>query len=414
MNVVKVSLSGGYADLSDMGEDVAAGMLRLAGIHMITPMVCEAIHKTESIRKNKAYISAEKRAINDVVAQTVWKAEFVELYRFLRGKGLNPVVVKGIIIRALYPRDTFRMSADEDLWIDPAETSSYHLAFEEFGLLPVEPETDIWIADELAYIDPDTNMYIELHKSLFPSGSDAYGSLNSFFESVDCKYVTISGEDIRTLSDTDHLLYLILHAFKHFLHSGFGIRQVCDINLYSDYYGDSVDWNVLIQKLKSAHAYEFAIAIFRIGHKYLASKDKHSIPTDDWDQVDEEPMLRDILDSGLYGAASRTRVHSSNMTLQAVASRKRSGSQSFMQLAFRSVFLPLKNMRSRYPYLKKAPFLLPFAWVQRVLHYLPELTGKHKLGDMKNVSSDLASNPAESILIGQERIKLLQKYHIVG
>lgn len=35
------------------------------------------------------------------------------------------------------------------------------------------------------------------------------------------------------MNASDHLFYLICHALKHFYHSGFGIRQVCDILLFA-------------------------------------------------------------------------------------------------------------------------------------------------------------------------------------
>ena len=53
---------------------------------------------------------------------------------------------------------------------------------------------------------------------------------------------------------TDHLLYLILHALKHFLYSGFGIRQVCDIALFSERYRDEIDWSRVKTELQSVSA----------------------------------------------------------------------------------------------------------------------------------------------------------------
>ena len=91
---------------------------------------------------------------------------------------------------------------------------------------------------EVPYGKKGSLIYIELHKSLFPPESDAYGDLNRFFENVytDAIEIKIDNTDIRTMGYTDHLFYLICHAFKHFLHSGFGIRQVCDIILFANAY----------------------------------------------------------------------------------------------------------------------------------------------------------------------------------
>ncbi len=61
-------------------------------------------------------------------------------------------------------------------------------------------------------------IYIELHKSLFPPESEAYGDLNRFFANVseDAIDIRIDGTDIRTMGYTDHLFYLIFHSFQAF------------------------------------------------------------------------------------------------------------------------------------------------------------------------------------------------------
>lgn len=57
-------------------------------------------------------------------------------------------------------------------------------------------------------------------------------------------------------------------------------------------------------------------------------------------------------------------------------------------------------LERRYPYLKKRPYLLPVAWVQRIAHYAGEQSG--------------ADNSASgSIKLGKERIELMKLYGII-
>ena len=66
-----------------------------------------------------------------------------------------------------------------------------------------------------------------------------------------------------------------------------------------------------------------------------------------------------------------------------------------------SVFLPLKSMKGKYRYLENKPDLLPDAWIQRICGYLKET---------KNApSNDLL----DSVRIGNDRVKLLEHYHII-
>ena len=92
---------------------------------------------------------------------------------------------------------------------------------------------------------------VELHKQLFPSGSEVFSDWNRFFEGAFERSVqeNIQDRPVFTLGYTDHLFYLICHAFKHFLHSGFGIRQVCDIIMYANAYGGRADWKTITEIL---------------------------------------------------------------------------------------------------------------------------------------------------------------------
>ena len=92
------------------------------------------------------------------------------------------------------------------------------------------------------------------------------------------------------------------------------------------------------------------------------------------------------------------RVHSGNMTLAAVASEKTGKPRMGV---IRSIFLPLRSMRGRFPYLRKMPFLLPVAWLQRIVQYLTDRRGNAPV------------RPAETLRIGEQRMKLLKQYGII-
>ena len=293
------------------------------------------------------------------------------------------------------------MSGDEDVWVQPEQFFACHEALLAFGMQPAEPEKDIETAYEVAYGKPGSPLYIELHKSLFPPDSEAYGDLNRFFAGAHDRaaVVSVQGAAVSTLNSTDHLFYLICHAFKHFLHSGFGIRQVCDIALFANAYGDGIDWPRLLAQCTEIHAEKFSAALFHIGEKYLGfSPEKACLPPL-WTEiaVDETALLEDLLSGGVYGAADRNRLHSSTITLNAVAAQKQGGKAK--RNVLKTVFPSAKALSGRYPYLKKYPFLLPAAWGDRLLKYRKETAA--------------GNGAAESIRIGSQRIELMKQYGIL-
>ena len=193
----------------------------------------------------------------------------------------------------------------------------------------------------------------------------------------------------------DHFLYLLLHAYKYFIHSGFGIRQVCDIGMWAQKYRERIDWTRLSEQCAAVKIKGFAIAVLGIARHDL--KIEFTIPAD-WEISQEysRPMLCDILNGGIYGSADTNRQHSATMTLNAVKLTKTDTKFSVWQ----SVFPPKAVMQNKYSYVKKYPILLPAAWAQRILIYAK----RNKTGETK---------VAESLAIGKERIELLRFYGIV-
>ena len=380
-------------------------LFHLAEVHNVLPLIYDAVYSCPAARKaeGELFLPFKRRTVQTVMLQTQKTNEFLRLYEKLRDAGIKPCVVKGIICRSIYPNPDHRVSSDEDIWIPKEQFPLGHEVMLSWGMSLSVPEQDIDAAYEVPYGKKGSPIYIELHKSLFPPESAAYGDLNRFFDGIteNPEEVLVQGSKLYTMGHTDHLFYLICHAFKHFLHSGFGLRQVCDIILYANTYGDKIDWERIVDQCRQIRAELFTAALFRIGEKYLCfDGDKACYPAV-WRELelDESVMLEDLLDSGVYGGANMSRKHSSNITLNAVSAQKQG--QKAGNNVLKTVFPPAKSLEGRFPYLKEHPYLLPVAWTSRIIHYQKEL---------QQISGNDA---AESIRIGNQRIELMKQYGII-
>lgn len=398
LEILKSALKNEKAQLDrEISPDEWRQLFQTAGIHNLLPMFYEAVYDTPTLPKDLPWLMAVKnQAMRQVVGQTLRTTEFLELNRKLQDNGITPLVVKGIICRELYPKLDHRPSSDEDLLIPEDRFSHCHQILLNFGMQPGTEEEELSAAYEIPYRKAGSTLYIELHKSLFPPESGAYGSLNRFFEEVHDRPVPerIQGQTVYTLDCSDHLLYLICHAFKHFLHGGFGIRQVCDMVLFARKHENRICWEQLQENCERIRAAKFAEAMFAIGKNHLGVEVK--LPQFWKRDVDEMPMLDDLLDAGIFGGADMDRKHSSTMTLHAVA-RQKQGKDAGGGVA-KSLFPKAASLEGRYPYLKKHPWLLPVAWVSRMVKFAA--TG----------GSDGA---AKTVRIGKERIELLKQYEIL-
>ena len=380
-------------------------LFRLCQHHQILPMIYDTVYACPAFGTcpPETVQMIKTQVIRQVMMQSRKTEEFLQLYKKLLEQNLTPVVVKGLICRALYREPDYRCSGDEDVLIPKEQFKGCSEVFAANGMEMLEPDMNPDEEGEVPFYKVGGMLHIELHKELFSSESEAYGNLNSLFEGVFDRKIQeeIHGVPVYTMCHTDHLLYLILHAFKHFLHSGFGIRQVCDIVIYAEAYGAEIDWAYLLEKCREIHADVFTASLFDIGKKELSFDPEKACYPEIWSsiEVDGSDLLEDLLEGGVFGDSSMSRKHSSNITLHAVAEDKK-GKKAGASL-IQSLFPDRKYMERTYTYLKKYPFLLPAAWASRIRNYLKE-------------SKNMDGNDAmESIEIGNHRVDLMKKYKII-
>lgn len=376
-------------------------LLELAQQHHILPMIYEVYHASGLTGKITPVLSEQLRraTIHTVMGQAVKTVDFLKLSQHLKQEGVQALVVKGIVCRSLYPMPDHRGSGDEDLLCGEAQFSRCHQAMVQFGM---EPEGDCLEGYEISYRKPDSPLYIELHKSLFAPNNDVFKDYNRFFEEAFDRSieVEIRGMPVATLCHTDHILYLIIHAYKHFLHSGFGIRQVCDMALFASTFGDEIDWDYVHRCCHSIRAHKFAAALWRIAEKYLDFSPEEAGLTPVWREisVDEEPLLADMLQAGIYGSADLTRVHTSNITINAVAAQKKG--QKPGGNVIRTIFPKARALENQYPYLRRRKYLLPVAWTSRFVSFAKENVARPE-------------STSQVLRTGSKRVELLKLYDII-
>ena len=389
LHIAKAAVSGGALPTENVDWPA---VFALAGQQKLLPILFEAARKTPAAAENAALFAVTKQqVIGQVLNQTVRSAEFADLYHKLRTAGLHPVVVKGQLCSRLYPLKDHRISADDDLLIPDGEFFACHEQLLANGLTTDTPADELASADEVSYTKNGSPLYIELHRRLFDSSEDAHDDLNHFFTDIN----PVETDGFLAMPPHEHLLYLILHAYKHFVRSGIGLRQFCDIGLWARAYHVEIDWQRLHEQCESVHAATFAAAAFCIAGDYLGIEFDLPAP---WDgSIDVEPLLHDTLCGGVYGSNDLTRLHSSTVTLNAVKASRTGEKSSVLS----TVFPKREYLERRYPYLKKRPYLLPVAWMQRIAHYASE----------KQSGTD--NSASGSIKLGKERIELMKRYGIM-
>ncbi|MBQ6067394.1 MAG: VanZ family protein [Clostridia bacterium] len=337
----------------------------------ILPMTAQVVLSSDAAVPDERRMALKREATEQIVKQIRKTEAFLRAYRALRKAGAAPLCVKGIVCRSLYPEPDLRISADEDLLAREEEFDRCREVLLSLGFVP-EGEAAPHV---ISLRHPESGCTVELHRTLFPEDGGVYSRFNTLlgdlFRASDA--LTVNGTELLCPSPTDHLLYMILHAFKHFLINGVGIRQIADIALFAERY--SIDWPAVFEICADLRLTGFLNAVLRIGSEQfgLAAENIDSPYFDA--AVDAAALLRDVMAGGVYGERSEDHRRSGNVTFGAYAAAL-SGKRRSLRTA---LFPPTETMRRKYPYAAKHGSLLPAAYASRLLGYV---FSRHDTADM--------------------------------
>lgn len=389
LKLMKKSLLNRLVELDINDFDEWDSVRQLSDIHQVSPMIYDACHTY--IQPEQLKLFWKRQMFMQTAMQIQRTIEFSKMYSLLKENDIKSLVFKGIICRNTYPKSDLRISGDEDILIKSSDLLKVDQIFTEKGY--VRDKEIVEGIDEVGYRNLKNGSYIEVHTKLFGDDS-VYSFLNDEFNdvfetSID---IEIDGVNYSTFETTTHLFYLFTHAYKHFVHGGFGLRQVSDMMMFMHKYGNLIDYIKLNSLLNKYHFESFWFNLLDIAEKYLGYSYELSNYTRSSLKLDSSDLLADLLDSGIFGQSTMERKHSANMTLSAL------DNSSTTTSIFKSLFPSVSYIKNNYEYVNKCILLLPIGYIHRILNYL------------KNRKNNHASS---SIEIGKKRIELLKKYDLV-
>lgn len=380
-------------------EDITYGeLLPMAQAHNILPLVFEKLCEISGFTNHPEFETYMKRAMEVIAIQARRTNVFLEMYQAFLEADLHPLVLKGIICRQLYGElCDYRPSGDEDILIRKSDFEKTAAILQKQGFKPKRPgitERQLQELQEISFCHGDSGLVIEVHTNPIGRENEIRQRMNDCFRNVfeHRQQTEIAGIQVWTMSDTDHMLFLILHAFKHMAVTGFGIRQVLDILLFYEQKQDTIDTPYVLGRLESVRAKKFFSDLIYLGNRYLGF---HFTPFEECHFAEE--LLDDLMGNGVFGNGTQAQQISRVMTSTAVARGNRTEGAKLMQ----AVFPGRKYMMAGYPRLVEQPWLLPMYWIKRWANFLKRGTrNKYRLA-------------AVSMEISNRKIDLLRKYDVL-
>lgn len=293
------------------------------------------------LQMQKIYLQA------DVICRTQ-RFEAERLMQYFEAQELSILPIKGVCTRQRYENGALRSMGDIDFLYRPEQTKAVRSAMEALGYTDYREgrKHDSW---RLApYI------LAEMHREMVAAESvhsDYYRGVWSRAQRM------ADREFCRQMTPEDEYIFNLVHFAEHLLEGGAGIRFVMDVFVYEHTAMDRAYLTAELTRIGLLTFYENVRAIAAV---WFGDPEGELTPV-------QQQLAAFLLDSGVFGK----RDHAAALAV--------SGGRAASLLKI--CFPGYESMRSMFPWLEKAPVLLPYSWVlraYRAARYRPDRV-RHKL-----------------------------------
>ena len=271
------------------------------------------------------------------------------LFEKLSHHGIDYLLMKGYILKDYYPVPELRTYGDIDLVIRREDREKCHGLMQELGY---RIKTD-W-EPVYSYVKPME--HFEFHTELLET---------DISETVDCRdyfrdpwqYAVSCGDHRYEFTPEYHFLYLIAHLAKHVAASGAGARMYLDLAAFIRRFEEQVDWNRIREELEKSKLAAFANTALTFVEQYFGVESPLELRPVDEEVL--EALASMTADGGVFGRIG--------LDIGVNTLKDQEANVTRMQTVFRRLFPAAKTIESRYTYLQGRHWLLPVAWIHRLV-----------------------------------------------
>lgn len=313
-------------------------LCRLASLHQMEYILLEPLTKLDIDEKYKKLIKA--RLATDTFIDLGQRQQVKNISNNLENYGVDYMLMKGSILKEIYPKSVLRQMGDIDLMIyDQTMNRSRELfKFMGYELIDSVKIHDVYRKEPL--------WIVEAHWALFDKNVD-----KKIYDYYQVKRATLKEgtKACYQLSIEDFYVYMIAHMAKHFYENGCGIRNLVDIYVYLEHFKNKLDYEKLETELEVCGLSSFEFQARRLAYDWLEKKELDSL---------EKSLFYFMLDCGVYGKGE-------NGFFSQFAKQEENQDIAKVVKGKWFFFPPISYMKEFYPKLNKHPELLPYYWLVR-------------------------------------------------
>lgn len=341
----------------------------------ILPLIYDSVAKLESFGPDAEMMKKwQEETLFCTYFFAMQNEQFYSVFKAAEEKGVDMLLLKGVVLKDLYPVPELRTMGDCDAIIKRKQLEKIKDVFLSEGYsIDKELETTVDFTKE-GYLK------FELFYEVFSSIKKQKEFKINVWENA----VPVIGNHIKRMSDEHAFIHTVAHLAKHIRFSGAGIRNLADIVLLSE--KTVLNWEYIINQMRLLNIEKLFYGIMKTAERYFDLKLDFNCP--DIEPKMTEGLAEFMLSNGIYGA-------NDNIFIYDV--RRAEGKKTKQLLNYLKRFFPPKEkLSTRYAYAKKYPVLLPIAWVHRLFKviFIDKFSVKHGMKSMKN-ASDTATKQME-------------------
>lgn len=289
---------------------------------------------------------------------------------------IDHILMKGFVLRDFYPVPELRTFNDIDIVIRPEDRQHCH---DRMLALGYQVHTD-W---EPVFTYFQGKELYEVHTEIMEIDVTDKADYRGYFSQMWQYAQPVSAHSYRFTPEF-HFLYLLTHIAKHVYSSGAGIRMYLDVAAFVRHYGDAVDWVWIQSRLGELKLDGFAGVVLTAVEEWFgvpAPMPHGKIPAEVMEQ-----FLAFTMEAGVFGHFQR------NDALNKLKHTDQEEAVPKLRQMLRQTFPSAQTIQARYTYLQDKPWLLPVAWIHRLVK------NKEKLGQRVQQMQDILDTDTEEIL----------------
>lgn len=282
---------------------------------------------------------------------------------------------KGYIVREYYPVPELRTFGDVDFLIRKEDRKKCHELLLANGFILKKG----W---EPAYTYTKGISTFEIHTELLETEISGRLQCRGFFAENPWQHALQRSDHFYVFDSEYHFVYLLTHIAKHISGSGAGCRMYLDLAVFIKN-GRELDWKWILETLKGIGLWTFAVYALTLVQEYFGVEIPVTLP--EIAEQDFEEFFSYTMEAGVFGFENRD-------SGAVVLKNRKSGDGRLHRgrTIFRIMFPAAKTIAPRYTYLQRRPWMLPIAWVHRLI-----LTKKNIRAHIKKAEKIAGADAAE-------------------